>query len=352
MPSSCEVDGLRKELKATQAALELSTGREAALKRELEETQASMRRAQERLAQWQLYCASMEDRQLTVKVLTGLSECYFYTGLPSYSVFEGLYTVLAGGMPRSRKGPEPILDCKEQFFLVLVRLRTGMPLQEVARNFGVTVSLCSKLFSKWIVYLQKALRQMTRFPSLKQVQKQLPHHFREFPDTRIVIDGTEVKIQTPSSMEAQKLTYSPYKHANTIKFLVGATPDGYVSFVSKVWGGSVSDRQMVIESGLLSLLEPGDAIMMDKGFTIFDVLPDGVKGYMPPFNKPSQGQMTANNVIKTRKIARARVHIERVIRRIKEFHILDSGYPVNMADVGNAVVQTCAFLSNFKNPIV
>ncbi|KAH9378396.1 hypothetical protein HPB48_017521 [Haemaphysalis longicornis] len=91
MPSSCEVDGLRKELKATQAALELSTGREAALKRELEETQAPMRRAEERLALWQLYCASMEDRQLTVKVLTGLSECYFYTGLPSYSVFEGLY---------------------------------------------------------------------------------------------------------------------------------------------------------------------------------------------------------------------------------------------------------------------
>lgn len=101
-------------------------------------------------------------------------------------------------MFHSRKGPEPILDCKEQFFLVLVRLRTGMPLQEVARNFGVTVSHCSKLFSKWVLYLLKALRQMTRFSSLKQVQRHLPDHFREFSDTQIVIDGTEIKIQMPA----------------------------------------------------------------------------------------------------------------------------------------------------------
>lgn len=54
---------------------------------------------------------------------------------------------------------------------------------------------------------------------------------------------------------------------------------------------------MVVETGLLSLLEPGDAIMTDKGFTIFDVLPDGVKRYMPPFNKSAQGQIV-NNVFK------------------------------------------------------
>lgn len=62
--------------------------------------------------------------------------------------------------------------------------------------------------------------------------------------------------------------------------------------------------------------------------------------------------MSADNVFKTRKIARARVHIERVIRRIKEFQLLGSGYPITMADIADAIFHTCAYLSNFKNPLL
>lgn len=114
----------------------------------------------------------------------------------------------------------------------------------------------------------------------------------------------------------------------------------------------MSDRDTVLQSGMFTLLEPGDAVMMDKGFIVFDLLPPGVRAYMPPFNKPSKAQMTKEDVNSAQKIASARVHIERVIRRIKEFHILDSEYPVNVTDIGDAVLQTCAFLCNFKHPLI
>jgi len=57
-----------------------------------------------------------------------------------------------------------------------------------------------------------------------------------------------------------------------VKVLIGITPSGAISFVSEAYEGSISDRRLVEECGLLKKLEPGDEIMEDKGFTIQDLL--------------------------------------------------------------------------------
>ncbi|XP_040360557.1 uncharacterized protein LOC121048374 [Ixodes scapularis] len=322
------------------------------LQAKLQAAELALANAQRQADYWKGQYERKKAQGLGLNTLEDPQDCQYYTGLPSSGVFYLLFGHLEKVLSKSKKGPAPCQTLAEEFLMVLVRLRTGMPVKEVARNFNMSISQFSKVFSRWILFLQKALKDITRFPTLAEVAEKQPKCFRNFPDTRIVIDGTEIKIQTPSSMNAQRQTFSPYKHGNTMKVLIGATPDGYINFVSKAWGGSVSDREMVLQSGLFALLEPGDAIMMDKGFKVFDLLPPGVRAYMPPFNKPSKGQMSKEDVNSTRKIASARVHIERVIRRIKEFHILDSGYPVNMTDIGDAVLQTCAFLCNFKHPLI
>ena len=105
-----------------------------------------------------------------------------------------------------------------------------------------------------------------------------------YPTTRCIIDATEIFIQTPSNPQAQQLTFSSYKNHNTLKALVAVTPSGAICFVSNLYGGNISDRELTKQSGLLDLLEPGDSVMADRGFTIADML--DVRGVMlniPPF---------------------------------------------------------------------
>ena len=55
-------------------------------------------------------------------------------------------------------------------------------------------------------------------------------------------------------MLAQLETWSDYKYHNTWKLLVGVTPNGQVTFLSDLWGGRVSDKQITRENGVLDLV--------------------------------------------------------------------------------------------------
>uniref|UniRef100_A0A224Z9Z9 THAP domain containing, apoptosis associated protein 2 family protein n=1 Tax=Rhipicephalus zambeziensis TaxID=60191 RepID=A0A224Z9Z9_9ACAR len=178
----------------------------------------------------------------------------------------------------------------------------------------------------------------------------MPLAFSDFPNTRVVLDCTEIRIQKSSKLKAQRQTFSAYKHFNTFKALVGVTPDGYICFVPELWGGHVSDTEIVQKSNLLDHLQPGDGVMVDKGFRLDTIFPPTIKVYIPPFKMGSQ--LSAGDVIATRKIAGARIHVERVIRRIKEFHFLDRPVPITMLDIASKIFRTCAFLCNLQQPII
>ena len=104
-----------------------------------------------------------------------------------------------------------------------------------------------------------------------------------------------------------------YKTMLESDVLIGITPNGVMSFVSKCYEGSISERKLVELSRLLEKLEPGDEIMADKGFQIQDLLaPLGVRLNVPPF-LAGNTQMSEIDVIHTKKIAQLRVHVERAI---------------------------------------
>jgi hypothetical protein len=70
---------------------------------------------------------------------------------------------------------------------------------------------------------------------------------------------------------------------HNLKAIVGITPSGAVCFISEMFGGCVSDKELAIQSRILDLLEPGDSVMADRGFTIADLLAArGVDLNIPP----------------------------------------------------------------------
>ena len=49
------------------------------------------------------------------------------------------------------------------------------------------------------------------------------------------------------------------------------TPTGVFSFIPPLWTGSISDKEIVKNAGLIDRLEEGDAVMADKGFLVRDL---------------------------------------------------------------------------------
>jgi len=139
---------------------------------------------------------------------------------------------------------------------------------------------------------------------------------------------------------------SEYKHHNIWKALIGISLNGAITFVSKFWSGCVSDKEITQKCGVLALMEPGDNIMADKGFYIHELLSPGVSLNIPPF-KGTRDQLTPVEAEETAHIASVRIHVERAIGRVKNYHILDGLLPLSLHPIANQIFTVCCFLTNF-----
>ena len=64
------------------------------------------------------------------------------------------------------------------------------------------------------------------------------------------------------------------------------SPTGAVTFVSKCWGGRVSDKHLTAHSGFLDHLKYGDLVLADRGFDIAeDLALHGAALAIPPYTK-------------------------------------------------------------------
>ena len=238
----------------------------------------------------------------------------FYTGLPSYEVLMVVFEHVSSHVSRQTQN----LSRFQEFVMVLIKLRLNVPLYMCFQYaFGKKVT--------------------------------------------VVIDCFEVFIERPSNLLERAQTFSSYKHHNTVKVLVGITPQG----VSEAWGGRTSDKYLTDNCGFLEFLVPGDMVMADKGFTISDSV--GLKQAkltIPAFTK-RKSQLDPVDVELTRGMANVRIHVERVIGLLRrKYAILQStpptyyltcnrnGPPETQVPTIDRIIRVCSALVNFCPPIV
>ena len=243
------------------------------------------------------------------------------------------------------------LSVEDELLMTLVELRHDFPESDLAARFGISQPTVSRIFSAWIRCMYHAFREIDIWPSRSLVDTFMLDSFRQkYPSTRVIIDATEFHIEKPANPDVQASTWSNYKNTNTLKLLVGVTPNAVISFLSSLWGGRISDKELTKRSKLLEKLERGDSIMADRGFDIGSIMPEGTNVNIPPF-LGGRPQFEADELVVTRRIASLRIHVERAMELIKNFHITHY-IPANFCPLAQPIVHVCAFLTIFLSPLV
>ena len=210
-----------------------------------------------------------------------------------------------------------------------------------------------------------SLKFLIRWPSREEVRATIPECFSsKFPKAVVIIDCTEIFIERASNLLARSQTWSNYKSHNTIKYLIGVTLQGTICFfVSSLKHGvaRVSDKVLTQDCGILSKLLPGDVILADRGFNIFELVANyQAEAKLPSFTKGKK-QLSWKDVQESRELAQVRIHVERLIGMVKsKYSILGGILPIGFirgrdcTDMTTAdkVMVICCALVNLCEPIV
>lgn len=280
------------------------------------------------------------------------SDILAFTGIPTLLKFKKIVEVGELIVFRLNYNTEFVLDVHHRILLTLIKLKLNISYKCLCVLFSISKSTCANYFYNTIDLLYLILKPLIIWPSKNSIENNIPRCFINFMSTRVIVDGTETAIETPKCLACRIRTYSFYKGRHTIKFMVGISPDGLITFVSDVFGGKASDKHIFETGGILNKCEIGDSVMADKGFLIEESCTNaGVKLIRPPFLRKNK-QLSLNDGVANTEIAKARVHIERAIQRIKIYHIFKNKMPWKcMCKIDKIVYIVCG-ITNISNPII
>ena len=302
-----------------------------------------------------------------------------HTGLPSALMFDWLFEQLEPHLEDLKyfkgknsfnvekyqtsgclkPGPSRALKPVDELLITLMKLRMNLSHADLAFRFKVSTSLIVSILSTWITFLGIELKSLIRWPSTSNIFEYYPACYKAVKGLVLsIIDCTEVFTDNPSLAEANSKMYSSYKSHTTVKVLIAIGPSGCISFLSQIAGGAMSDQQIVRKSNLLEkfLKTASDTdqplvILADRGFNINDDLPDNVTIVYPPF-KHGKSQFSPDETKSTKVVAHARIHVERVIGRVKEFRIFQSPLPLDFIDLIDHIFTVCCAIVNLNPEVV
>ncbi|XP_052809243.1 uncharacterized protein LOC128237697 [Mya arenaria] len=248
-------------------------------------------------------------------IIHDTNKMLLYTSFPT-DVFQVLASMVQRMAPFNYYAGWTVtcFSIQDQLLMALMKLRLNCKDLDLAVRFNTSRATVSNVINTYISVLHEILHdgvlKAVGVPSQLKCKGSMPKSFENFTSARIAIDATEIIQDVPSDMNSQSLSYSSYKSRHTVKAVTCVAPNGALVYSSDLYPGSTSDAAIVEHCHVLDQLQPGDLILADKGFNIFDKLPAGVSLNIPPFLS-SKGHFTKEEAELCFKIGRSRIHVER-----------------------------------------
>nr|XP_022909873.1 uncharacterized protein LOC111421000 [Onthophagus taurus] len=240
------------------------------------------------------------------------SNSKFYLGLPK-EIFEVVHLLSERAAGNIR-----------EIFIVLKKIKLNDPFTRISIDFGVSAVRIHQIFTEHVPKIATVLQNLIFWPTPRMIKRTTPIPFRRrYSKVQSIIDCFEIEIEKPSNPLHQSLTWSEYKKCNTVKYLLSCCPNGFINFVSKGYAGRASDKEIVQKSQFLNKLPEQAWVMADRGFK--HIVPLLLKKKCTLVRPPSVSAdvpSTSSDVMESKRIASLRIHVERVIQRIREFNLL------------------------------
>ena len=225
---------------------------------------------------------------------------------------------------------------KDQLLITLLRLRRGFNLYILAHFYSVTESYIRKSVTAWIMFLYHHFKDLKEvmFPDRDAFQHLKPKIFKYFKNIPYSVDCAEFFCEVPRNYAQQGNIYSAYKHHTTMKCLIAVNPNGAACFISNF---------------ILNYINTVNSLLVDKGFAAQDFLTPGqATVFIPPFlEKPAT--FAKEEILLTKRIAKARIHVERFNEWLKKFRLLDKTVPLTLVPIASQLVYVAACLANVQD---
>ncbi|CDQ92429.1 unnamed protein product [Oncorhynchus mykiss] len=106
---------------------------------------------------------------------------------------------------------KPTLLSINEFFLFMTHLSLGLKQKDLTHRFSIHQSTVSRIIISWTNFLYCLLGSARIWIPKETIKAHLPPEFKDYPDTQVVMDCTELCCQTPSSLLLQSEMFSSYK---------------------------------------------------------------------------------------------------------------------------------------------
>lgn len=282
------------------------------------------------------------DQKLMMATLTSVSlderKTRLYTGLPSLAAFTWLIELVHGCLDSF-----PQISKSNQLLITLMKLRLGLDTKDLAFRFGIPTNVVWNILSDAIPKMASKLDFLIGWPIRIRLRNVARPFRSRYKNCSVIIDCVEFPIEKPLNRTAESQSWSDIKHQNTVKCLIGITPYGASCFVSQCWGGRVSDRDIVLQSGFLDFLLCGDQVITCKNLFIEkEVSEKGAKIILPKIVHLHEKKSNDHELLAVSHF------IRKAFKQIKNYKILAQTLPLPVLPYVDEMITCCLALSNLQ----